>query len=62
MSFIPAETLQLYVTLCLDCGHLHQELAQNILLELFYVLGGQIRMQGSLALELVHMSLEVLVQ
>lgn len=62
MSLLPAETLQSYVALCLEGGHPHQELAQNILLELLHLLWGQVRMQGSLALELLHMGLELLLQ
>lgn len=62
MSLLPAETLQPYVALCLEGGHPHQELAQNILLELLHLLRGQVRMQGSLALELLHMGLELLLQ
>lgn len=62
MSLLPAETLQSYVALRLEGGHPHQELAQNILLELLHLLRGQVRMQGSLALELLHMGLELLLQ
>lgn len=62
MCLVPAETLQSGVALCLESRHLHQELAQNILLELLYLLGGQVTMQSNLALELLHMSLKLLLQ
>lgn len=62
MSLLPAETLQSNMALCLQSGHPHQELAQNILLELLHLLGGQVRVQGNLVLELLHMSLELLLQ
>lgn len=50
------------VALCLESGHPHQELAQNILLELLNLLGAQVRMQGGLVLKLLHMCLELLLQ
>lgn len=62
LSLLPAETLQSNVALCLESGHPHQELAQNVLLELLCLLGGQVRMQGDLALERLHMGLELLLQ
>lgn len=62
MCLVPAETLQSGVALRLESRHPHQELAQNILLELLYHLRGQVRMQSNLALELLHMSLKLLLQ
>lgn len=54
--------LQSDVSLCLESGHPHQELTQDVLLELLHLLGAQVRMQGVLFLELLHMGLELLLQ
>lgn len=62
MSLVPAETLQLDMALCLESGHPHQELTQNILLELLHLLRGQVRMQSKVALEPLPMGLELLLQ
>lgn len=62
VSLLPAEALQSNVALCLESGHPHQELTQNVLLELLRLLGGQVRIQGNLALEPLHMGLELLLQ
>lgn len=62
MCLVPAKTLQSGVALCLESRHPHQELAQNILLELLHLLGGQVRMQSNLGLELLHMGLKLLLQ
>lgn len=59
---LPAEVLQLNVTFCLEGGHSHQQLAQNGLLELLHLLGGQVRMQDDLVLETLHVGLELLLQ
>lgn len=50
------------MALCLESGHPHQEVAKNSLLELLHLPGGQVRMKGDLALELLHMGLELLLQ
>lgn len=47
---------------CLESGHPHQELAQNVLLELLQLLGAQVRMQVNLTLEFLYVGLELLLQ
>lgn len=59
---LPAETLHSHVSLGLQGGHPHQEPAQDVLLELLHPLGGQVRVQGVLSLELLHVGLELLLQ
>lgn len=54
--------LQLNVTFCLERGHSHQQLAQDGLLELLHLLGGEVRMHDDLVLEMLHVGLEVLLQ
>ena len=50
------------VALCLERGHPHQELAQDVLLELLGLLRRQVRVQSKLALELLYVGLELLLQ
>lgn len=54
--------LQLNVTFGLERGHSHQQLAQDGLLELLHLLGGEVRMHDDLVLETLHVGLEVLLQ
>lgn len=54
--------LQLKVAFSLERGHSHQQLAQDGLLELLHLLGGEVGMHDELVLEMLHLGLEVLLQ
>lgn len=50
------------MTFGMESGHLNQQSAHNFLMELLKLLRTQKRLQGSLALQLLHVGLEVLLQ